>query len=68
MNIIYKSKVYISNTETHREPENTQAALKTVVWFKVISEEIQALRNNQTWVLVPFEDNMKILGSKWILE
>jgi hypothetical protein len=29
-------------------------------------EEIQALRTNRTWTLVPFHHSMNVVGSRWV--
>ena len=31
-----------------------------------MQDEFNALINNQTWCLVPLEQNMKLVGNKWI--
>jgi hypothetical protein len=35
-------------------------------WHNAMREEIQALRANRTWTLVPFHLSMNVIGSRWV--
>jgi len=35
-------------------------------WHNAMREEIQALRANRTWTLVPFHPSMNVIGSRWV--
>jgi len=36
------------------------------VWHGAIRDEIQALRSNNTWSLLPFHPSMNVIGSRWV--
>jgi hypothetical protein len=36
------------------------------VWHDVMRDEIQALRFNHIWSLVPFHPSMSVVGSQWV--
>jgi hypothetical protein len=35
-------------------------------WYGAMRDEIQALRSNNTWSLVPFHPSMNVVGSRWV--
>ena len=35
-------------------------------WHNAMKDEIQALRSNNTWSLVPFHHSMNVIGSHWV--
>jgi hypothetical protein len=39
---------------------------KYEAWHSAMHEEIQALRANRTWTLVPFKTSMNVVGSRWV--
>ncbi|KAJ0858993.1 putative RNA-directed DNA polymerase [Helianthus annuus] len=43
-----------------------KSAAKHSKWVKALKEEIHALQQNNTWVLVPRSQDANIVGSKWI--
>lgn len=53
------------------EPRTVEEALSgehAQQWKTAMEEEIQALKNNNTWVMVPKPENRKIIGCKWVLK
>ena len=48
---------------TVREPETFSEVAKDPRWIKAINEEMQALRKNETWDLVPTSPHKKTIGS-----
>ena len=38
------------------------------LWKKFVEEEIESLRNNETWDLVTLPDGRKPIGSKWVFK
>jgi len=48
------------------EPLVFNDANKYEVWHSAMREEIQALRTNKTWTLVPFHHSMNVVGSRWV--
>ncbi|KAL2524522.1 putative mitochondrial protein [Abeliophyllum distichum] len=67
---IVKRKAYMTNVVSHCtnevEPGSLDEALKSEKWCKAMKEEYDALIKNQTWILVPPEPTMKIIGCKWV--
>jgi hypothetical protein len=51
-----------------REPRSVQAALAHPGWRAAMNEELTALHQNQTWILVPRTSDMHVIGSKWVLK
>jgi len=51
-----------------REPRTTQAAIAHPGWRAAMTEELTALHQNQTWILVPRTPDMHVIGSKWVLK
>lgn len=50
------------------ELKEYKSALKLPKWKQAIDEEMQALKLNDTWKLVPRPTKMNIVGSKWIFK
>jgi hypothetical protein len=48
------------------EPFIFSNADKNEVWHDVRRDEIQALRSNNTWSLVPFHLSMNVVSSRWV--
>ena len=48
------------------EPKGLKSAAKNLAWLGAMDEEVQALQNNRTWILVPRPINTNIMGSKWV--
>ena len=48
------------------EPKGFKSAVKNLAWLTAMDEEVQALQNNCTWILVPRPANTNIVGSKWV--
>ena len=48
------------------EPKGFKSAAKNLAWLTAMDEEVQALQQNRTWVLVPRPANTNIVGSKWV--
>lgn len=49
-----------------RAPTTTKNALQHPGWYAAMLEEIKALHDNQTWVLVPRQPSMNVIGCKWV--
>ncbi|XP_035540055.1 uncharacterized mitochondrial protein AtMg00810-like [Juglans regia] len=49
------------------KPKGFKYAAKNPNWLAAMDEEIHALKNNHTWVLVHWPANTNIVGSKWVL-
>jgi hypothetical protein len=48
------------------EPKNFNEASKDVNWLKSMNEELDQIKNNDTWELVPRPTNKNVIGSKWV--
>lgn len=47
------------------QPKGYKSATKHPQWLAVMNDEMQALRQNKTWTLVPRPAASNIVGSKW---
>ena len=57
---------FMMKVATVREPETFSEAAKDPRWIKAMNEEMQALRKNETWDLVPISPHKKAIGCRWI--
>lgn len=48
------------------KPQSISEALNIPEWKSAMHEEISALKRNNTWSLVPYSSNLKIVDFKWI--
>jgi len=48
------------------EPLGFNDANRYEAWHDAMRKEIQALRANRTWSLVPFHPSMNVVGSRWV--
>lgn len=52
-----------------KEPKTYQEAIKSdekEQWLAAMQDEIESMRFNQTWELVPLPQNVSPIGSKWV--
>lgn len=60
---------YTANIAVVKEPQTYSEAMdssESGEWLNAITEELNALERNNTWLLVNRTDNMKIIGHKWV--
>ncbi|KAK8933850.1 hypothetical protein KSP39_PZI015291 [Platanthera zijinensis] len=57
---------YASFVSTKEEPENYLAAATNDNWVKAMKEEMQMIKKNNTWELVPKPKNKKVVNLKWV--
>ncbi|KAF5468746.1 hypothetical protein F2P56_012876 [Juglans regia] len=50
------------------EPKGLKSAAKNPDWLMAMDDEVHALQNNHTWILVPRPSNTNIVGSKWVFQ
>lgn len=48
------------------KPKTVVAALQHEGWTKAMKEELRALHENETWMLVPRQEGMNIVGAKLV--
>ncbi|RVW78751.1 Retrovirus-related Pol polyprotein from transposon RE1 [Vitis vinifera] len=56
----------LSDLLASTEPKGFKFAAKNPAWLAAMDEEIQALQQNGTWILVPRPVNTNIVGFKWV--
>lgn len=47
---------------------SVQEALSGSKWKQVMVEEYNAIINNQTWILVPHKQELKVIDCKWVFK
>ncbi|KAK1568674.1 hypothetical protein Q3G72_027410 [Acer saccharum] len=71
-NGIFKPKALLSNyclpsaLLSELEPKTVKVAMTNPKWLSAMTDEFEALQRNNTWTLVPAEENMNVVGSKWV--
>lgn len=48
------------------EPKNVIEAKQDERWIKAMNEELNQIKRNQTWELVPMPKNKNVIGTKWV--
>ncbi|KAI3826502.1 hypothetical protein L1987_00550 [Smallanthus sonchifolius] len=59
-------QLYTAINGSITEPSTITQALKHPSWWQAMTQEFEALQNNQTWTLVPHSDASNLVGSKWV--
>ena len=49
-----------------KEPKTIKDALEDDDWCKAMEEEIEQIKKNKTWSLVPRLDEKNVIGTKWV--
>ena len=57
---------YISQVIKCEEPSRFEDAMENESWRRAMDEEMQALVDNDTWILVPKKEEVKPIGCKWV--
>ena len=50
------------------EPKNVAEAAKDESWIKAMNEELDQIKKNQTWKLVPRPSQKNVIGTKWLFK
>lgn len=58
--------MFLAAINVEREPVTYSEVIKDERWQEAMQREIQALENNETWVLDDLPPNKKALGCKWV--
>ncbi|XP_021741189.1 uncharacterized protein LOC110707489 [Chenopodium quinoa] len=61
-----KHRTYIAAITRGNEPKSFKEDMKHEGWRKAMADEIQALKEQGTWVLEKLPPGKKALGSKWV--
>jgi Reverse transcriptase (RNA-dependent DNA polymerase)/Integrase core domain/gag-polypeptide of LTR copia-type/GAG-pre-integrase domain len=57
---------FLTSIEKPSEPTSFEEANKSEIWIKAMHEEINAMKKNHTWDIVPLPVGKKIVGCRWI--
>ncbi|KAL1217964.1 putative mitochondrial protein [Cardamine amara subsp. amara] len=57
---------FLSHKAAYPEPKIVTQALKHPGWNNAMGEEISNCKETNTWSLVPYIEDMNVLGSKWV--
>lgn len=60
------SPITLVDIKSNHEPTSVKAAQTDKNWVKAMDNEIEALRINQTWDLVPHQPGQNVVGCKWV--
>jgi hypothetical protein len=58
----------VSVPTTQPKPKTIKTTLNHPGWHTAMVEEMTALHNNHTWVLVPRQPHMNVIGCKWVFK
>lgn len=60
------SQLLVMNASLDNEPSSYDEAAIHPAWQTTMIQELQALRDNQTWSLVPLPLGKKAIGCRWV--
>ncbi|XP_049343372.1 uncharacterized mitochondrial protein AtMg00820-like [Solanum verrucosum] len=61
-------QAYIANISTDVEPSTYEEAITDSKWVHAMTQELQALKDNGTWKVVPLPHNQPVIGCKWVFK
>jgi hypothetical protein len=59
-------KAFTQTLSSYHIPSSVEEALSDPEWAQAMQEELEALKKNNTWKLVPLPEGKKIVGCKWV--
>ena len=59
-------KTFTQTLSSCHIPSSVEEALSDPKWAKAMKEELEALKKNNTWKLVPLPEGKKLVGCKWV--
>uniref|UniRef100_A0A2N9EIQ9 Integrase catalytic domain-containing protein n=1 Tax=Fagus sylvatica TaxID=28930 RepID=A0A2N9EIQ9_FAGSY len=59
-------KTFTQTLSSYHIPSSVEEALSDPEWAQAMQEELEALKKNNTWKLVPLPEGKKIVGCKWV--
>ena len=66
MGYVARHCAYMAKIVQDVEPTCFEDAIGDVKWEKAMDEEMAALDGNKTWEFVPFPNDKKAIGCKWV--
>lgn len=64
--VFVRHQNYVAVVTIGKEPKNFKEAVKDSGWHDVMRNEIQALEDNETWVMEKVSFGKNAIGSKWV--
>jgi hypothetical protein len=65
-NISCQHKTYLTSISKEQEPLNYHEAITNLNWCKAIKEELKAIEQNKTWIIVKLPKGKKPIRCKWV--
>lgn len=59
-------KTFTQTLSSYHIPSSVEEALSDPKWMQAMQEELEALKKNNTWKLVPLPEGKKLVGCKWV--
>ena len=50
------------------EPRSVTYALENKSWIEAMNEEIEQIKNDKTWILVPRPKDNNLISTKWVFK
>jgi len=57
---------YVLAISSNEEPHNYNEAIRKPEWCEAMKKEIQALEENETWILTNLPQGKQPIGCKWV--
>ncbi|XP_059310220.1 uncharacterized mitochondrial protein AtMg00820-like [Lycium ferocissimum] len=67
-NVTPKYQSFLANLTSITEPQSYAEAIKDPLWIEAINQELQALKDNQTWSLMHLPPGKVPIGYKWVFK
>ncbi|KAL2318887.1 hypothetical protein Fmac_032763 [Flemingia macrophylla] len=64
LNLFTDDIAFVSQTE----PASVDDALLDEFWLNTMHEELNQFKRNEVWELVPYKEDMNIIGTKWVFK
>ncbi|XP_021893745.1 uncharacterized protein LOC110811530 [Carica papaya] len=64
----YDFHLYFAECSQVVKPNSVDEALKSEIWGKAMKEELDPLKRNNAWTLVPKTTTMNVVGNKWVFK
>lgn len=57
---------FVTELQQIIEPKSFKSSFQSLIWRPRTNNEYNALQQNNTWSLVPYQPSMNMLGCKWV--